>query len=128
MLWENSADTQTDNISSYFLLENRFWNFMQTALRRQFAWNIKSYFLGKTKENISKCHLLKFYPACKVLTHFILETPKRVFGTQCRPRSDATECSIWSGSPLIANNFSVGISKGHRLIYLKLKFNSSNTL
>ena len=27
---------------------------------RQFAWNIKSCFLGKNKKNISKCHLLKY--------------------------------------------------------------------
>ena len=29
--------------------------------------------------------------------------PKRVIGKQCRPRSDAAECGIWSGSPLFAN-------------------------
>ena len=28
------------------------------------------------------------------LTHCSLETPKRVIGKQCRPWSDATECSI----------------------------------
>ena len=28
----------------------------------------------------------------QALTHCILETPKRVFGKQCRPRSDAAEC------------------------------------
>ena len=37
------------------------------------------------------------------LTHCSRETRKRVIGKQCRPRSDATECSIWSGSPLFAN-------------------------
>ena len=29
-------------------------------LRRQNAWSVKSCFLGKVRENISKCHLLKF--------------------------------------------------------------------
>ena len=33
-------------------------------------------------------------------THCSLETPKRVIGKHCRLRSDATECSVWSGSPL----------------------------
>ena len=38
------------------------------------------------------------------LTLCSLETPKRVFGKQCRPRSDAAERGAWSGSPLFANN------------------------
>ena len=38
------------------------------------------------------------------LTNFSLETPKRVIGKQCRPRSDAPKCGIWSGSPLFANS------------------------
>ena len=36
-----------------------------------------------------------------------LETPKRVIGKQCRPRSDATECGIWSGSPMFANSSTI---------------------
>ena len=28
------------------------------------------------------------------ITHFSLETPKRITGKQCRPISDATGCSI----------------------------------
>ena len=39
----------------------------------------------------------------KRLIHVSLEIPKPVIGKQCRPRSDATECSIWSGSPLFAD-------------------------
>ena len=35
-------------------------------------------------------------------THFSLQTPKRVTGKQCRPRSDAAECCICSGSQLMA--------------------------
>ena len=42
-----------------------------------------------------------------VLTHCSLETPKRVFGKQCRPKSDATEHGIWSGSPLFANSATI---------------------
>ena len=61
-------------------------------------------------------------------THWGLETPKRVTGKQCRPRSDAAECGVWSGSPLFANinHFSLGISTSYNLTYLKSKMDSSN--
>ena len=49
---------------------------------RQFAWSVRSYFLRKNKKNISKCRLLKFYPACKVL------------GKQCRPWSLIWVCTV----------------------------------
>ena len=72
MLWANSVDDKL--ICFLFSLENRIWHFMQIVsyeticmkcqiLRRQFAWNVKSYFLEKkNKKNISKC-LLKFLPS-----------------------------------------------------------------
>ena len=41
------------------------------------------------------------------LTYFSLETLKRVIGKQCRPRSDAAECSIWSGSQLFTNSYAI---------------------
>ena len=44
--------------------------------------------------------LFVIYP----LTHCSRETRKRVIGKQCRPRSDAAECGICSGSPLFANS------------------------
>ena len=50
--------------------------------------------------------------------------PKRVIGKQCRPRSNAIERGVWSGSPLSV--FSLEISKSHSLMYLKLKLDSSN--
>ena len=42
-----------------------------------------------------------------ILNHFSLETHKRVIGKQCRPRSDATKCNIWSGSPLFENSVAI---------------------
>ena len=42
-----------------------------------------------------------------ILIHWRLKTPKGVTGKQCRPRSDATECGIWSGSPLFANSSTI---------------------
>ena len=41
------------------------------------------------------------------LTHCSRETCKRVTGKQCRPRSEATECGIWSGSPLFATSIAI---------------------
>ena len=42
-----------------------------------------------------------------LLTHCSQETPKRVIGKQCRPRSDAAECGIWSGYSLFANSLTI---------------------
>ena len=57
MLWANSADNRLMTFF-LFLLENRFdisW--------RQFERNVKSYFLGRRRKNISKCRLLNFFPS-----------------------------------------------------------------
>ena len=43
----------------------------------------------------------------KKLTHWRLETPKWVTGKQCRPRSDAAERGVSSGSPLFANSSTI---------------------
>ena len=48
----------------------------------------------------------------KILTTFAvyylgLRTTKRVIGKQCRPRSDAADCGVWSGSPLFANSSAI---------------------
>ena len=40
------------------------------------------------------------------LTHYYLETHKRVIGKQCGPRSD-TKCGVLSGSTSFANKFSI---------------------
>ena len=63
MLWEDSAD---DKLMIFFLffLENRIWHFM---LWRQFAWSIKSHFLGKIRKIFQNVVCWNFYPACKVL-------------------------------------------------------------
>ena len=44
-------------------------------LRRQFAWNVKSCFLGKIRKNISKCRLLKILP--RVLSFRAMNWSKR---------------------------------------------------
>ena len=63
------------------------------------------------------------------LTHCNLETPKRVFGKQCRPRSDAAEHGNLIRVSTVCkqlNHFSFGIPKSHRLTYLKSNLDSSN--
>ena len=47
-----------------------------------------------------------FWLPC-LITHCSQETCKRVNGKQCKARSDAAECSIWSGSPLFANSLAI---------------------
>ena len=42
-----------------------------------------------------------------ILTHWRLESLKRVNDKQCRPRSDVVERGVWSGSPLFANSSTV---------------------
>ena len=84
--------------------------FLRETARRRFklfleiVWmKYQALFLKKVRLNNLKCYLL-IYRVSR-LTHFSLETPKRVTGKQWRPRSVAAECSIWSGSPLFANSF-----------------------
>ena len=50
------------------------------------------------------------------LTHCSRETRKRVLGKQCRPRSDAAERGVWSGSPLFANRSTIFLSEYLNLI------------
>ena len=47
------------------------------------------------------------------LTHFSQETAKRETGELCRPRSDAAECGIWSGSVLCALNTGIPIKHSY---------------
>ena len=65
-------------------------------LRRQFVWNVKSYFLGKNKKNISNCPLLKcFTQHAKILavikilnlTLVLLNLDMPCLCNQCRSRS-----------------------------------------
>ena len=50
------------------------------------------------------------------LTHCCLETPKRAIGKQCRPRIDAAERGVWSGSPLFAKSATIFLSEYLNLI------------
>ena len=42
------------------------------------------------------------HPAPSYLTHTSLASFLWVIGKQCKPRPDAAECGIWSGSPMFA--------------------------
>ena len=55
------------------------------------------------------CEGIKLAVLVERLTHFSRKTPKRVICKQCRPRLDATECGIWSGSTLFALNTGISI-------------------
>ena len=49
----------------------------------------------------------------KYLTHLSLASHKRDIGRQCRPRSDAAECGVWSGSTLFALNSEISLKYGN---------------
>ena len=53
---------QIDDIFHIFPRKKAFAFQANCLLWRQFAWNVKAYFLGKSKKNISKCRPLKFLP------------------------------------------------------------------
>ena len=53
---------QIDDIFLIFPSKQDLTFHANCLLRRQFAWNVKSCFLGKIRKNISKCHLLKILP------------------------------------------------------------------
>ena len=56
---------------------------------------------------------LKLKIQIHILTHLSLASHKRGIGKQYRPRSDAAECSVWSGSTLIALNPGISIKHGN---------------
>ena len=47
-------------------------------------------------------NLIKVYAIADEFTHLCLAFHKRDIGIQCRPRSDAAERGVWSGSTLFA--------------------------
>ena len=47
------------------------------------------------------------------LTHLCLASHKWDIGKQCRPRSDAAECGIWSGPALFAVSTGISIKHGY---------------
>ena len=50
------------------------------------------------------------------LTHCSRETRKREISKQCRPRSDAAERGVCSGSPLFANGLAISLQEYVKLI------------
>ena len=47
-------------------------------------------------------HSISFQSFFEILTHLSLASYKMDIGKQCRPRSDAAERGVWSGSTLSA--------------------------
>ena len=100
-----------------FLHENIGWGYSLEA-RHQVASN----------EYLQKMFHVEIKEIFIYLIYRSLETHPYNGGKHFRPRSDAAECSIRSGSPLLQMvlPFSLGISKSHSWIFLKLKLDSSN--
>ena len=49
----------------------------------------------------------------QILTQLYQDSHKKDIGKQCRPRSDAAECGIWSGPVLFALNKWIFIKHGN---------------
>ena len=61
-------------------------------------------------KNYNSLNLWTFITKCIIsLSHFSLEPSKRVTGKQCRPRTDATNHGIWSGSTLFVLDTGISI-------------------
>ena len=69
--------------------------------------------MGQLLSHLSMTYSLYLKPD---LTHCSRETRKRVLSKQCRPRSDAAECGVWSGSPLFANSLPIFLQEYVNLI------------
>ena len=93
------------------------WHYMQ-VVRDTICMKSQILFAGKNKKKtLSICHLLNLPIACCIISvdlnpyYLCLASHKRDIGKHCRPRSDATECDIWSGSTLFS--LYTGISTKH---------------
>ena len=80
---QRHGDSATD-LYLYFQRDelNRIWFFLQVSGK---IFGIEFWKHISRKKNAFFIHLLIFF----MLTNSRLETPKRVIGKQCRPRSDA---------------------------------------
>ena len=70
-------------------------------------WNIYAFPFEKTTYICVKIATETYAHNTGGLTHSSLENPKRAIGKQCRLRSDATECGVWSRSPLFVNSLAI---------------------
>ena len=58
-------------------------------------------------------HYCLLKPVRRILIHLSLAANKRDNGKQCRPRSDAAERGVWSGSTLFALNSGISMNHGN---------------
>ena len=110
---ENHSDCKSKvaailNIYIEFLLLNWKASWLKTWSGNQVSdtgpsWPSRSYFAMKTYSWVFiRSSMLRHF-----LTHCSREACKMVIGKQCRPRSDAAESGVWSGSPLFANSLAI---------------------
>ena len=111
ILWANS----TDDISIFFfffkkklavifnanclLVKTYFWDSLH-ELWRQFAGNIKAYFLGKIRKIFQNVVCWNFYPVCSVKLHKYASANSNMQTVQTQT---AHTFAVWSKSTLITN-------------------------
>ena len=88
----------------FFLTENKSGHFLWIVCQADNSHKMSTYFQRK---NIKKVECCLKQILLDSLTHCCWDTPNRVFGKQCRPRSDTAECGIRSGSSLFANTSAI---------------------
>ena len=62
MLWANSADDKLIVLFFLFFVENRMTPHANCLLKRQFAWSVKYYFLGKIRKIFQNVIYWNFLP------------------------------------------------------------------
>ena len=67
------------------------------------SWLIFFFFWQLKDGNVSLKVWLRWGKLCISLTHINVVSQFWDIGKHCRPRSDATESGVWSGSSLFAN-------------------------
>ena len=71
-------------------------------LRRQFAWNVKSCFLGKIRKIFQNVVCWKFYPECYALTLSVLKTIPNTFASVQVSTSDLNWRALVSNTVIIS--------------------------
>ena len=92
-----------------FYKSKKFW---KTVLRCfLFSLTIYKYYRGTCRNTLHGLVNVMFQLYC--LDHLRLVSRLKNIGKQCRPRSDAAQRGVWSGSTLFALNIGISIKHGN---------------
>ena len=104
-LYHSLGNFSRGQIGEIFLIFPRKQDLIFYANWKQFAWNVKSCFLGKNKKNISICCLLKFLPIMLSINCYVSQRMTKPTVRLVCPMKNQISLPIhagWSDSLLIA--------------------------